>query len=259
VMERVPGVILRARLPEGLELGEARMRRLSEAAIDTLAEIHAIDYAKVGLGDLGKPEGYVERQVRGWTERYNKAETDPVPDFDRLSAWLLANMPEESGATLIHNDFKYDNMVLDLGWMERTPDAAGLAADPVRAVLDWEMATVGDPLMDLGTTLGYWVEPDDPPVMQVMVFGPTHLPGGLRRMELVERYSRKTGRDVSNVVFYFAYALFKLSVVAQQLYRRYKDGLTKEERYAPMLDGVRALTSAALAAVEKGRIDRFAC
>jgi aminoglycoside phosphotransferase (APT) family kinase protein len=245
VMERARGVILRARTPAGLSLDEAAMRRVSESAIDTLAEIHTIDLAKAGLADLGKPEGYVQRQLAGWTERYRKAQTDEVPQFEEVGRWLFANQPKESGATLIHNDFKYDNVILDESLTR------------VVAVLDWEMATVGDPLMDLGTTLGYWIEADDPPVFQVMVFGPTNLPGNLTRSEIVARYTEKTGRSVDAPVFYYAYALYKLAVVAQQLYKRYKDGLTKEDRYAVMLDGVRAVTSAALVAIEKGRIVRL--
>jgi aminoglycoside phosphotransferase (APT) family kinase protein len=253
VMERVRGVILRARAPAGLDLGEERIRRISEATIDTLAEIHATDLARAGLQDLGKPEGYIERQVKGWAERYKKAQTDAVPDFDRLQEWLVATMPKESGAALIHNDFKYDNIVLDPAWMAAPPGPG----DPVRAVLDWEMATVGDPLMDLGTTLGYWVEAEDPPVFQVMVFGPTNLPGNLRRMDLARRYADKTGRDVSNVLYYYAFALFKLAVVAQQLYRRYVDGLTRDARLGALLEGVKALTVAAMQAIDKGRIDRL--
>ena len=245
VMERARGVILRAKVPEGLALDRPTMRRVSEATCDTLAEIHGIDWKSVGLGDLGKPAGYIERQVRGWSERYAKAKTDDVPQIERLVGWLQEHQPRESGATLVHNDFKYDNVVL-------APDLSGVVA-----VLDWEMATIGDPLMDLGTTLGYWIEPDDPPVFQVMVFGPTNRPGNLTRVELVERWSKATGRDASNVLFFYACALFKLAVVAQQLYRRWVDGHTKEERYAAMLEGVRAVATAALVAVDKGRIDRL--
>jgi len=245
VMERVRGVILRARVPSGLSLDTETMRRVSTSTIDTLAEIHAIDFRAAGLGDLGKPDGYIQRQLTGWTDRYRKAQTDDVPTFEELGKWLFANAPTESGASLIHNDFKYDNVVLD-------PELRGVVS-----VLDWEMATIGDPLMDLGTTLGYWVDPDDPPVFQVMVFGPTNLPGNLRRAEVARRYFEKSGRDPKGVLFYYANALYKLAVVAQQLYKRYKDGLTKEERYAPMLEGVRAVTSAALVAVAKGRIDRL--
>jgi aminoglycoside phosphotransferase (APT) family kinase protein len=245
VMERVRGVILRAKVPEGLTLDAPTMRAVSEATCDTLAEIHNLDWKAVGLGDLGKPQGYVERQVKGWAERYTKARTDDVPQVNRLGAWLEEHRPTESGATLVHNDFKYDNVVL-------SPDLAR-----VLAVLDWEMATIGDPLMDLGTTLGYWIEPDDPPVFQVTVFGPTNRPGNLTRVQLAERWSRASGRDASNVLFYYAFALFKLAVVAQQLYRRYVDGHTKEERYAMMIEGVRAVATSALVAVDKGRIDRL--
>jgi aminoglycoside phosphotransferase (APT) family kinase protein len=246
VMERIRGVILRARAADGQILDEPTMKRVSASTCDTLAEIHGLDWRAIGLGDLGKPEGYIERQVKGWAERYRKAKTDEVPTVDRLGAWLEAHRPTESGATLVHNDFKYDNVIL-------APDLSG-----VIGVLDWEMATIGDPLMDLGTALGYWTEPDDPPVFQVTVFGPTNRPGNLTRMEFVERWSRATGRDASNVLFYYAFALFKLAVVAQQLYKRYADGLTKEDRYAAMLAGVQAVTTSALVAVDKGRIDHLA-
>jgi aminoglycoside phosphotransferase (APT) family kinase protein len=245
VMERVRGVILRAKPPKGLVLSPDVMRRVSEATIDTLAEIHSLDWRAAGLEGIGKPEGYVRRQVEGWTERYRKAQTDDVPQFEELGKWLFAHLPADSSPALIHNDFKYDNLVFDEG------------LSSVASVLDWEMATVGDPLMDLGTTLGYWIEPDDPPVFQVTVFGPTNLPGNLRRRELVARYAEKTGRDVGDVLFYYANALYKLAVVAQQLYKRWKDGLTKEDRYAVMLAGVQAVTSSALVAIDKGRIDRL--
>ncbi len=251
VMERVRGVILRARPPEGLVLDPPAMRRVSEATCDTLAEIHQLDWRAAGLGDLGKPEGYVERQVRGWAERWRRSRTDDVPQVEKLGAWIEANRPSErspseNGATLVHNDFKYDNVIL-------APDLTRVVA-----VLDWEMATIGDPLMDLGTALGYWIEPEDPPVFQVTVFGPTNLPGNLTRVEFAERWSRATGRDASRVLFYYAFALFKLAVVAQQLYKRYVDGLTREDRYAAMLAGVQAVASSALVAIEKGRIDRLA-
>jgi aminoglycoside phosphotransferase (APT) family kinase protein len=181
--------------------------------------------------------------VRGWAERWRKARTDEVPQIEKLGAWLEEHRPPESGATLVHNDFKYDNVVL-------APDLTR-----VLGVLDWEMATLGDPLMDLGTALGYWIEKDDPPIFQVMVFGPTNLRGNLTRLEFAERWSRATGRDASDVLFYYAFALFKLGVVAQQLYKRYVDGLTKDDRYAVMLAGVQAVATAALAAIDKRRID----
>lgn len=246
VMERVPGVILRAKTPSGLDLGPDRMRALSEALVDTLVEIHAVDLDAAGLRDLGKPQGYIERQVRGWTERYRKAQTDEIPELDEVARWLAEHMPAESGGTLIHNDFKYDNVVL-------APDLSRVVA-----VLDWEMATLGDPLMDLGCTLGYWIESSDPPLMQAMRFGPTNLPGSLTRMEIVRRYEHKSGREVRDLPFYFTFALMKLAVVAQQLYQRYAKGLTQEPRYALMIEGVRGLSRAGARVIASQRIDVIA-
>src|SRR5689334_19944128 len=182
LMERVPGVILRARPPAGLDLAPATMRRLAEATIDNLAAIHALDYEAAGLGDLGHPAGYAARQVQGWTARYARARTDDIPEIAQAAGWLAEHIPAESGAALLHNDYKYDNLVLDPVDLSR-----------IRAVLDWEMATIGDPLMDLGTTLGYWVQADDPPELQAMRFGPTTLPGNLIRAELVQRYAQASG------------------------------------------------------------------
>jgi aminoglycoside phosphotransferase (APT) family kinase protein len=246
VMERAHGVILRAKTPPGLDLGPERIRHLSETLIDTLAEIHAVDLAAAGLTDLGKPQGYIERQVRGWTERYRKAQTDEIPELESVAVWLAANMPTESGATLIHNDLKYDNVVLDPGLTR------------VVAVLDWEMATIGDPLMDLGCTLGYWITAEDPPLMQAMRFGPTNVAGSLGRLEVVERYERATGRTVTDLPFYFTFALMKLAVVAQQLYQRYARGLTTEPRYAMMIEGVKGLARAGASVIGTGRIDVIA-
>lgn len=243
LMDRVEGVIFRAKVPSSMTLDEPTMKRLSEDLVDTLVEIHGVDLEGAGLGDFGKPKGYIERQVRGWTERYGKARTDDIPDFDRVARWLAENMPSESGAALIHNDFKYDNVVI-------APDLSR-----VTAVLDWEMSTVGDPLMDLGCMLGYWVQASDPPLFQVMRFGPTDLAGNLDRMQIVERYQAKSGREVTHLPFYFAFAHMKLAVVAQQLYKRYADGLTKEPRYAMMIEGVKGLSAVACRVIETGRID----
>jgi aminoglycoside phosphotransferase (APT) family kinase protein len=256
VMERVRGVILRgSTLPPGVELPPERMRRLSEALVDGLAELHAVDVEAAGLAGLGKPAGYAERQVAGWSERWRRAKTDDVPDLDRAAAWLAGNLPTEDSApregsapraALIHNDYKYDNLVLD-------------PADPtrVRAVLDWEMATVGDPLMDLGTTLGYWSDPGEDPALRALPVGPTSLPGNLTRGEVVERYARASGRPVEAPLFYYVYGLFKIAVIAQQIYFRYARGLTRDERFAGLLPVVQTLGRTAARALDKGRIDRL--
>lgn len=247
VMERVRGIVLRhQRPPAGLDLPPERMRTLSEALVDGLAELHAVDFRAAGLGDLGRPEGYVARQVEGWTARWQGSRTDDLPDVDRAAAWLAGNPPAERGAALIHNDYKYDNLVLH-------PEDPG----HIVAVLDWEMATVGDPLMDLGTSLGYWMDPDDSPERLLLPAGPTTLPGNLNRAQVVERYAERSGLDVSNVLFYYVYGLFKIAVIAQQIYYRYKQGLTRDERFASMIGAVRILGRTGVQAIDKNRIDRL--
>ena len=246
LMERKTGIVLRhQKAPAGSDLGPEQMRRISEAAVDGLAELHAVDYEAAGLSDLGRPAGYVERQVSGWTERWRGSRTDDVPDVDRAAAWLADHLPGETGAALLHNDYKYDNLVL-------TPDLGS-----IDAVLDWEMATIGDPLMDLGTSLGYWIDPDDDLALRTLPAGPTTLPGNLSRSEVVERYAAASGRDVSGILFYYVFGLLKIAVIAQQIYYRYKRGLTSDERFAAMIGAVRLLGRTAGQAIDKGRIDRL--
>ena len=241
VMQRVRGIILRKELPPELHLDAARMRTLCETLVDTLAELHALDYQELGLADLGKPEGYVQRQVEGWTKRYHGSQTDDVPVIERVTHWLADNRPADSGACLIHNDYKFDNVVLD-------------PADPTRiiGILDWEMSTLGDPLMDLGTCLSYWVQADDEPIMQFFRGGPTHIAGALTRQEIVERYSERTGRSIANPQFYYVFGLFKTAVIIQQIYYRYRQGLTKDERFSGFGVGVAALCEQAARAIDKG-------
>ena len=247
IMERVKGIILRTKPPEGLDLTPKLMGRISEAFIDNLAQIHGIDYVAAGLGELGRPEGYVTRQVEGWIKRYQNARTDDIAEMDRLASWLGEHQPSEVGRCLIHNDYKYDNLILD-------------PQDPARikAVLDWEMATIGDPLMDLGSTLGYWVDADDPEDWQEQSFGVTTRPGNLNRGQLLERYATKSGHMVSNAVFYYAYGLFKIAVIVQQIYASYKQGLTKDARFAGLINLVRAASKTACLAIEKERVTRLA-
>ncbi len=246
LMERVQGVILRGAKPDVDGLDEATMGRLSEAFVDTLAEVHAIDLEAAGLDEFGRPEGYVERQISGWIGRYHRAQTDDIPSMERAGEWLEANMPAEVGAAVIHNDFKYDNLVLD-------PDEL----THVRAILDWEMATVGDPLMDLGTSLAYWVEADDPDVVKGLSFGPTMLPGSFTRRELVDRYAQKSGQPVDDIVFYFVYGLYKVAVIGQQIYYRFKSGDTDDPRFGMLIYAVRALGDLAVKAIEEGRIEKL--
>ena len=222
------------------------MRQLSINFIENLVAIHDIDFDAAGLSDLGKPDGYVTRQVEGWSKRYQNARTDDIAEMERLSEWLNDHKPPESGASLIHNDYKYDNLMLDpRNWSK------------IKACLDWEMATIGDPLMDLGSTLGYWVDPDDPDDWQNQSFGLTTLPGNLSREELVEHYLKHSGGEVDHLVFYYAYGLFKIAVIVQQIYARYRQGFTKDERFAHLIDLVRAASEAACLAIGKRRVSRL--
>jgi aminoglycoside phosphotransferase (APT) family kinase protein len=243
VMERRQGVILRKSLPPGLTIDAQAARCLGQSLIATLSQLHAIDAQAAGLSDLGKPTGYVARQVSGWTNRYAAAKTGDIPAMDQVARWLNEQMPAESGVAVIHNDFKYDNVVLD-------------PADPSRivAVLDWEMATLGDPLMDLGTTLGYWVEARDPEPLQRAAVGPTMLPGNLSRRELVERYEKVSGRAVANPLFYYCFGLFKVAVIIQQIYARLVRGHTHDPRFARMNEIVAIMSQQADRAISAGAI-----
>ena len=243
VMERRCGLILRKELPSGLSLTPGTTRRLGQSLIEMLGRLHAIDYQTAGLGDLGKPAGYVARQVTGWTNRYNNARTDDVPTMEPVAHWLAMNLPRDSSAAIIHNDFKFDNMVLDPAGITR-----------IVAVLDWEMATIGDPLMDLGTTLGYWVEAADPALLQRAAVGPTMLPGSLSRCELVESYERASDSEVSNPLFYYCFGLFKIAGIVQQIYARFIRGNTRDPRFARLNEVVTAMNQQIQRAIESGKI-----
>lgn len=240
VMERVPGVILRAQMASELDLSVETMCQLSESLVDALVELHALDIVATGLAELGKPEGYVRRQVEGWHKRYQQAQTDEVPAMDQLARYLTDNLPIENPPTLLHNDFKYDNLVLNAGNLTQ-----------IEAVLDWEMCTVGDPLMDVGTALSYWGEADDRRFLKS--FNISHLPGNLTRQGFAHRYAERSGRDVSNLLYYYVFGLFKNSVVMQQIYGRYKKGLTTDPRFAGLLAGVQSLSQKGTDTLNAGR------
>ncbi len=244
VMERLNGIILRKNLPKGMALSAEQGRTLCENLLDVLVDLHSIDVEKIGLEHLGKPEGYVERQVTGWSGRYRKAKTPDAPDFETVMAWLKEKMqPDTEKPTIVHNDYRFDNVVL-------------AQDDPMKiiGVLDWEMATYGDPLMDLGNTLAYWIEKTDSDEIQMMRLMPTTMDGALIRDELILRYADKTGRDMSKFDFYYCFGLFRLAVIAQQIYNRFYHGVTKDERFALLIAGVQILEKAALGVIEKSKL-----
>lgn len=223
VMERRQGVVVRRTMPEAYAAMPNAARRMSEALVDALAAFHAVDYDALGLGGLGKPTGFIDRQIEGWYRRWHAAKTADLPDMDAVYAWLKANQPANTRVSLVHNDYKLDNVML----------AAG---DPGRvvAVFDWDMCTLGDPLADLGALLTYWTEPSDPPYLQATAMMPLGEPGFLSRAELVARYAGKSGRAVEAIDFYHALGLFRLTVIVAQIYIRYARGQTQDSRFAAM-------------------------
>ena len=241
VMRRLRGLILRREPPEGLTLSAEAMRTLCERLVRAHRALHALDYRALGLEEFGKPEGYVERQVSGWSRRYRDARTPDAPDFEEVMAWLEAQRPPERGAALVHNDFRLDNVVLD-------------PADPTRiiGVLDWEMAAIGDPLMDLGASLAYWVQADDPPELRAIRVEPTTLPGALTRREVVALYLGSAGLDDVDATFYYVYGLFRLAGIAQQIYYRFYHGQTQDPRFGPLVQAVHVLEAAASRAMVQG-------
>lgn len=241
VMERREGVIVDDAFPAGVEPTEELCRGLSELVCDTLVELHAVDPWEAGLGDLGKPEGFLERQTKGWISRYEKAATDEIQEVHAVTGWLAANVPESPAPTIIHNDFKLNNLVL-------SPEDL----TEVRAVLDWEMATVGDPLFDLAVSLSYWMERDDPLEMREVLPTVTSTPGFMTRKQFMDRYAAKSGRDLSEIHWYMVFGYFKLAVILQQIYARWKKGQTRDKRFAAFGERVRSLIRHANRLVEKG-------
>ncbi|HME09696.1 MAG TPA: phosphotransferase family protein [Bryobacteraceae bacterium] len=217
VMERRHGVVIRDHIPAAIAAISDHPQRISRGMMNCLVELHAVDIEKHGLVALGKPAGFLERQVHGWFGRWLRAKTEEIPEMDRLIQWLTKNMPASPAPTLVHNDFKLDNVMLDSADCGR-----------VEAVLDWEMATVGDPLVDLGLFLCYWGQPADPGGSKPTITGK---PGWLSRAEIIDYYAKLSGRDVANIDYYEVFAIFKLAVVLQQIFFRFHCGQTQDERF----------------------------
>ncbi len=246
LMEKVEGEILTAKAAYKRQVSPEEFETISNTWLDTFVAFHEIDYKGAGLQDLGKPEGYVSRQVSNWGKQYLAAATDEVPSAKKVMAWMEANQPKSYDHTLIHNDFKYDNVVFsDSEWTR------------ISAILDWEMCTLGDPLMDLGTSLGYWTTKEDADFMKQGLPSPTVMEGNPTRSEIVHQYALKSGRSVDNLVFYYVYGLFKIAVIAQQIYYRYKHGHTKDPKFAELNKAAALCCKTAWMAIERKRIDNL--
>lgn len=227
IMERKAGFTIPNRRPldPAIDTAPATFRAMSEHFIDALADLHSVDYREIGLDGLGRPEGFLKRQLTGWMDRWEKAKTEENPLMNRLGAWFLENLPQEQAPVLLHNDFYLHNVMF-------APDNSG----KVVGVFDWEMSTLGDPLVDLGIALNYWRDPDDPQELIDLAMGHAHTTqaGFLKRDELVERYARRSGRDVTHAGYFRAFALWKTATVVQQIYVRFVRGQTHDPRFGSM-------------------------
>ena len=244
VMERVNGIILRADLPAELNFSPEQTTQLCKSFIDKLVELHNVDYQACGLGDLGKPEGYVARQISGWSDRYEKALTPDAPLWTEVKAWLNEKMPaDHPKSAIVHNDYRLDNVILD-------------PRDPQRiiGVLDWELTTLGDPLMDLGNTLAYWIEAGDPAPVQLMRRQPSNAPGMLTRQQFADYYAERAGIEIKSIDFYYTYGLFRLAGIVQQIYYRFFHGQTQDKRFAQFVQMNKLLEQMSLQVIKKSSL-----
>lgn len=237
VMEKKDGHVLDEELP--IEYGSAEVvgKTISEAMVENLVKLHDIDIEKANLMDIGKPEGYLERQVHGWIKRYHQSKTDDILGTEEIENYLTAHIPPSPKATIVHNDFKLNNMMFD----RNNPSK-------VVGVFDWELCTIGDPLTDLGSALAYWTEQGEAETGLTSV---TNQPGFLRRKDLIELYAKKSNRDLSNIDYYLTFAFYKIAVILQQIYYRYKMGEIQDERFKNLNIGIHNLMSQALNAKNK--------
>ena len=234
VMERRYGLVVRRRMPAGYAALPDGARRLGEALVDGLAQLHGLDYQALGLGELGRPAGFIERQVEGWFGRWEKAKAEELPAMDRVHRWLADNLPPDSTPALVHNDYTLDNSMF-------------AADDPghLVAVFVWDMAPLGDPLSDLGTLLTYWIDEDDPADVRAFSPMPRDAAGFPSRAEIVERYALVSGRDVSGIGFYHVLGLYRVAVILAQIHIRWLRGQTRDERFAGLGDLVKLVAASA--------------
>jgi len=244
VMDRSEGHLVHTHIPKDWNWTAKEGRQLCENFFQTLLDLHTVDYKAVGLGDFGKPEGYVSRQILGWNRRWEKSWTEDVGKFEDVQQWLVDNMPAtERGAGVIHGDYRIDNCILKQD-------------DPtqIEALLDWEISALGDPMMDLGNTLAYWIQPDDPDFMKMTVRQPSQAPGMMTRQEILDFYAEKTGADVSGFQFYYVYGIWRLAVIIQQIYARFYRGQNDNPRFKPYGQMAAALGNLARYKIKSGTL-----
>ncbi|MFJ5757708.1 phosphotransferase family protein [Neobacillus sp. NPDC093182] len=241
VMERKQGVVLDAQFPPGFHVTKELRIEISNAVVDALAQLHTVEYEKAGLAQFGRPEGFLDRQVNSWIQRYIKYTTDEIPYFDKIAKWLEKNIPSSRYTSLLHNDYKLNNMLFSKDFTR------------IEAILDWEMATTADPFFDLGGALGYWLEPNDPDYLKKSLPTVTTEPGFIKRSDFIQRYALQTGFDIPPLNFYIAFTYFKLAVALQQIYYRWKVGQTKDNRFSNLIERVNNLMLSACEVAETGK------
>jgi aminoglycoside phosphotransferase (APT) family kinase protein len=242
-MERIDGLVMRKVTPSDIEFTPDLVREVCVNSAKNLAALHSIDWREVGLESLQRKNStFVCRQVEGWAKRYEASKTHDFKEVEEVLQWCLANIPPDSGEVMIHNDYKFDNMLQDRNDISK-----------IVGLLDWEMSTIGDPLFDLGCALSYWTNPEDydPERTGCFIHG---LPGAITREEFAAIYGDAMGLDVSNMNYYYVFAAVKLAVINQQIYFRYHTGLTKDERFAKMPPGIENLGKRAASFIESGGI-----
>ncbi len=243
IMERIRGTVLRSNNYQKILTDKTKYKFIASEFVDTFVELHKLNIDKIGLTEFGRPEGYSSRQVQGWTKRYENSKTSDIPEINSVIKWLNENITESKYVSLIHNDFKYDNLVLDSNNLS------------VMSVLDWEMCTTGDPFMDLGTSLAYWINKDDPDYMLEINLNITSNENNPKRGEILEMYSNRFGVQIENIVFYFVFGLFKIAVIVQQIYFRYKKGLTRDIRFKHLDLVVLSYARMAKKSIDKQKIE----
>jgi aminoglycoside phosphotransferase (APT) family kinase protein len=244
VMDRVDGHLIHNTIPTEWNWDAKKARQLCENFFQKLVDLHQVDYQAIGLGDFGRPDGYVDRQIGGWNRRYEKAWTEDVDTFEDVREWLDANKPKsETGAAILHGDFRIDNCIL------RKDDPT-----QIDAILDWEISALGDPLMDLGNTLSYWIHADDPDMMKLMIRQPSAAPGMMTRQEILDFYAKQTGADVSNFQFYYVYGIWRLAAIIQQIYYRYYHGQTDNPKFKPYGQMTNALGNLSRIKIKSGEL-----
>jgi len=244
IMEKMEGIILNYQAAKQRNIPTKDYKKIANSWMETFVQLHQLDYKEVGLETLGRPDGYVERQVFNWGKQYKKAATDDVPTVEKVIRWMEEHQPNDYDQSLIHNDYKFDNVVFENEEWKT-----------IHAVLDWEMATLGDPLMDLGTSLGYWTMAKDSDFVKQGIPSPTVFKGNLSRSEIVELYAQKSGKEINHLIFYYVYGLFKIAVIAQQIYFRYKHGYTSDPRFENLNKATALCCNLAWKSIQTKKID----